>query len=83
MEPLGLEGVKRLISWAEHEGWNPGPFDADVFYNSDPFGFYGYYFDNVLIGGGAIVSYGDHFGFMGLFIVHHDKIFGVTSFELG
>jgi GNAT superfamily N-acetyltransferase len=66
---LDLEGVKTLVRWAEGEGWNPGPYDADVFYATDPGGFYGFYHDGELVAGGSIVSYGGEFGFMGLFIV--------------
>jgi len=40
---LGLPGVKTLIQWAELEGWNPGPYDAEVFYEADPDGFYGWF----------------------------------------
>lgn len=28
------------ISWAAKEGWNPGLFDADAFYATDPKGFF-------------------------------------------
>ena len=66
---IGLSGVKTLISWAEDEGWNPGPFDAEVFYETDPDGFYGCFIGDDMIGGGSIVSYQGAFGFMGLFIV--------------
>lgn len=66
---LGLDGVKTLVSWAEKEGWNPGPFDAEVFYAIDPKGFYGYFKNDELIAGGSIVSYYGEFGFMGFFIV--------------
>ncbi len=68
-QQLDLNGLKTLISWAEAEGWNPGPFDADVFFATDPEGFYGYYHDGKLIAGGSVVSYNGRFGFMGLFIV--------------
>ncbi|HWB24685.1 MAG TPA: GNAT family N-acetyltransferase [Chitinophagaceae bacterium] len=68
-QPLGLDGVKTLVKWAEGEGWNPGPYDADVFYATDPKGFYGFYYNGELVAGGAIVSYSGEFGFMGLFIV--------------
>jgi len=67
--PLDQEGVKTLVSWAANEGWNPGSNDAFAFYDADPDGFYGYSLDGELIGGGAVVSYGGRFGFMGLFIV--------------
>lgn len=68
-QQLDLQGVRTLVKWAEGEGWNPGPYDADVFYATDPEGFYGFYDKDELIAGGAIVSYGGEFGFMGLFIV--------------
>ena len=66
---LDLNGLKTLVNWARLEGWNPGPFDADVFYQTDPDGFYGYFLKDELIGGGSIVSYDGLFGFMGFFIV--------------
>ncbi len=66
---LDLSGVKKLVKWAKNEGWNPGPLDADVYWSTDPNGFYGYYHKNSLVAGGAIVSYNKEFGFMGLFIV--------------
>lgn len=68
-QKLNLDGVRTLVKWAEEEGWNPGPHDADVYYATDPGGFYGFYFQDKLIAGGAIVSYNNEFGFMGLFIV--------------
>ena len=27
------------MKWAEEEGWNPGPHDADVYWATDPDGF--------------------------------------------
>jgi GNAT superfamily N-acetyltransferase len=68
-QKLDLSGLKTLVHWAKMEGWNPGPYDADIFYNTDPDGFYGYFYEGNLIAGGAIVSYNSQFGFMGLFIV--------------
>ena len=66
---LDFEGVKTLVKWAEKEGWNPGLYDAEVFWGTDPDGFYGYFRNGELIGGGSIVSYDREFGFMGFFIV--------------
>jgi len=66
---LDFEGLKTLVKWAEDEGWNPGPHDAEVFWETDPDGHYGYYFEGDLIAGGSIISYNKEFGFMGLFIV--------------
>ena len=59
-----------LMSWASNEGWNPGKYDIDVFWNTDPDGFYGCFINGELIAGGAVISYAEEFGFMGLFIVH-------------
>lgn len=58
------------MSWAAREGWNPGLHDAELFYETDPEGFYGYFEQNTMIGGGSIVSYNGELGFMGFFIVH-------------
>ena len=66
---LDFRGLEILIQWAREEGWNPGLHDADIFWQTDPEGFYGYYNNGELIAGGAIVSYNKLFGFMGLFIV--------------
>ena len=66
---LDKEGLKTLIHWAELEDWNPGIQDVDLFWATDPDGFYGYFDGDTLMGGGSLVSYGGKFGFMGLFIV--------------
>jgi GNAT superfamily N-acetyltransferase len=68
-QKLDAEGVKTLVQWAQEEGWNPGPHDAGVFYETDPDGFYGYFSEGELIGGGSVVSYNKEFGFMGFFII--------------
>ncbi|MBE0639579.1 MAG: GNAT family N-acetyltransferase, partial [Bacteroidales bacterium] len=66
---LDFDGLKTLVKWAEAEGWNPGEYDADVFWATDPDGYWGYYYRGELIAGGSIVSYNNEFGFMGFFIV--------------
>jgi GNAT superfamily N-acetyltransferase len=66
---LDFEGLKTLIKWAEDEGWNPGEYDAEVFWTTDPDGFYGYFHKGEMIGGGSVVVYDPMFGFMGFFIV--------------
>jgi GNAT superfamily N-acetyltransferase len=66
---LNYKGLETLVKWAEKEGWNPGLYDAEVFWATDPGGYYGYYLDGELIAGGSIVSYDGKFGFMGFFIV--------------
>lgn len=66
---LTFEQLKTLISWAEKEGWNPGKQDAEIFWATDPDGYYGMFLDDEMIGGGALVSYDGKFGSMGLFII--------------
>lgn len=68
-EKLDRAGLDTLVKWADEEGWNPGPYDADVYWETDPEWYYGYYLDGELIAGGSIVSYNGEFGFMGFFIV--------------
>jgi GNAT superfamily N-acetyltransferase len=78
LQPLTLDELHQLVEWAQKEGWNPGPKDAQAFWNADPDGFYGYFHKGKLIAGGAIVSYNGNFGFMGLFIVRPEyRSFGI------
>jgi GNAT superfamily N-acetyltransferase len=72
IKKLEKQGLDTLMGWASNEGWNPGKNDAKVFWDTDPDGFYGCFFENKLIAGGAIISYNGEYGFMGLFIVHSD-----------
>ena len=58
-----------LVNWAASEGWNPGRYDADIFWDTDPDGFIAAEVNGEMIGGGSIVSYQGNFGFMGFFIV--------------
>lgn len=66
---LNKKEFETLVQWADDEGWNPGPGDAEVYWNTDPDGYYGFFKDNELIAGGSVVSYNSEFGFMGFFIV--------------
>ncbi len=70
MRTLGLEDVSRLVDWAAHEGWNPSPHDAEAFFEADRQGFLGCFVDGELASGIAAVSYGETFGFIGLYITH-------------
>ncbi len=72
VKKLAYQDLETLMSWASNEGWNPGKDDAKVFWDTDPDGFYGCFFEEKLIAGGAIISYNGKYGFMGLFIVHSD-----------
>ncbi len=68
-----------LVSWAAAEGWNPGHADLEVAWGYDPAAFIALRFHHEgtdrpgeLVGGGAILAYGDLAGFMGLFIMRPD-----------
>lgn len=69
---LTREQVDTLIKWADEEGWNPGPYDAEVYWLTDPDGFYGFFNKDEIIAGGSIISYNGEFGFMGFFIVKQE-----------
>ena len=57
------------LNWAKEEGWNPGIYDKDCFYQGDSEGFLGGFLDNQLIGTISAVKYGKSFGFIGFYIV--------------
>lgn len=61
--------VDELVSWAAHEGWNPGLGDGEIFWRTDAEAFVAAELGGELIGGGTITSYAGEFGFMGFFIV--------------
>jgi GNAT superfamily N-acetyltransferase len=66
---MARDEVDELVRWAAREGWNPGMHDADIFWATDSDAFIAAECQGKLIGGGAITSYGGHYGFMGFFIV--------------
>lgn len=68
--PLEFVEFQELVAWAAAEGWDPGINDAQIFYACFPEGFYGYFQQGRLIGGGSLISYNGEFGFMGFFLVH-------------
>jgi ribosomal protein S18 acetylase RimI-like enzyme len=61
--------VGLAIEWAEREGWNPGLHDAHCFYAADPAGFFVGELRGQPVGSVSAVAYGEHFGFVGLYIV--------------
>jgi hypothetical protein len=48
-QKLDFDDLRELVKWAREEGWNPGPHDADVYWATDPDGYYGYYKEGELI----------------------------------
>ncbi len=57
------------IGWAAKEGWNPGLYDADAFFATDPKGYFMGFLGNTPIASLSAVSYGPDFGFLGFYIV--------------
>ena len=57
------------IEWAAREGWNPGVHDADVFFPTDPHGFFLGVLGDEPIGCISAVAYDARFGFIGFYIV--------------
>ena len=92
--PAGRDGLALTLDWAAAEGWNPGTGDLDSFFAANPSGFLLGWQGDAPIASISAVKYGDGFGFIGLYIVapeYHgpapplplERIFGITSFELG
>ncbi len=57
------------VDWASREGWNPGLYDAQCFYQADKEGFLIGLLNNKPIATISAVRYGDSFGFIGFYIV--------------
>lgn len=69
-----------IIQWAAKEGWNPGLYDADAFYATDPKGFLLGFLDDEPIAAISSVAYDDTFGFLGFYIVkpeYRNKGYGI------
>lgn len=66
---MNREELDLALDWAAAEGWNPGFYDADCFYNTDPNGFFIGTLGNEPISAISAVAYDKHFGFLGFYIV--------------
>lgn len=67
---MSADEVKNIaVEWAAQEGWNPGLYDADCFYKTDPNGFFVGLLDDEPIACISAVAYNDEFGFIGFYIV--------------
>lgn len=83
MAPHDMETV---LDWATQEGWNPGLKDGPAFYAADPGGFLLGSIDGEPVGSLSAVSYGSHYGFMGLYMVRPEfrgQGFGLQLWERG
>ncbi len=66
---MTLEEMHFAIEYAGREGWNPGLGDAASFYAADPEGFLIGKVKDEFVGCVSAVRYGDHYGFLGFYIV--------------
>lgn len=72
-----------VMEWIAAEGWNPGLYDAESFYHTDPEGFLVAILDGEPIGAISAVSYGDKFGFIGLYIMKPEYRGKIHAARLG
>ena len=61
------------VEWATKEGWNPGHADAEVFFNTDPEGFWGAFDKKGMAAVISAVQYSSDFGFVGFYICREDR----------
>ena len=86
VRPMKRTEVNLMMDWAASEGWNPGLYDADCFYQADPDGFWVGELNGEPIGCLSTVAYEEHFGFLGLYIVKpqfRGQGFGIQIWKAG
>ena len=84
VRPVTRKELDITIEWAAREGWNPGLYDGDAFYATDPQGFFMGFLGDQPIASISAVSYGPTFGFLGLYIVkpeYRNKGYGYTLWQ--
>ena len=65
-----LTDLNKILDWAAYEGWNPGLDDAEVFFQTDPQGFFvAVDQSNDPLAAISVVNHTDSFAFLGLYIV--------------
>ncbi len=68
IRPMSPADVAVALDWAAAEGWNPGLADAGAFRAADPDGFLMAFTGDEPVGCISVVTYGDGFAFLGLYI---------------
>lgn len=69
IKTMTRDQLDMAVDWAAQEGWNPGLYDADSFYTTDPDGFFMGFLDDKPIACVSAVAYNQDFGFVGFYIV--------------
>ncbi len=72
-----------LISSAAFHGWNPGLKDGQVFYQTDPNGFFIAELDGKPIGCISAVSYPNNYGFVGFYVMQPEYAGNYYGAQLG
>jgi GNAT superfamily N-acetyltransferase len=66
---MRAEELEVAVNWSEKESWNPGRYDASLFYQADSNGFFVGEVNNEIVVVGSAVIYDEYFAFCGLYIV--------------
>jgi GNAT superfamily N-acetyltransferase len=66
---MSREGVEFAVEMAAAEGWNPGVHDGEIFYETDPEGFFIAEVSGNPVGCASAVAYDNSCGFLGFYVV--------------
>ncbi|MBK5049207.1 GNAT family N-acetyltransferase [Paraburkholderia domus] len=83
---MSADDVALAVEWAAAEGWNPGLHDAECFRAGDPNGFFIGVWRGEPVACISAVAYGEHLGFIGLYIVKPEfrgRGFGMRVWQHG
>ncbi|WGV25618.1 GNAT family N-acetyltransferase [Halotia branconii] len=69
VRPMRRSELDLVIDWAAAEGWNPGTYDAECFYQADQCGFFVGELNNEIVASISAVAYSKHFAVIGFYIV--------------
>lgn len=86
IKTAGRKQVDTVIDWAAQEGWNPGLYDADCYYQADSDGFLMGHLDGQPIAAISAINYSPSFGFLGFYIVkpeYRGKGYGMQIWNAG
>lgn len=73
IKPLSTPDLKTLLQWTTTEGWTPGTYDIQAYYQGNPEGLLGIYLEDELIGSSMVYRHNPWFAFFGLYIVRPEN----------